>query len=60
MGLIRSIGRLISSTDLYGTQIGLTFKGRQTYNSVIGGLISICVILVIGGYALWQTWVLIG
>ena len=50
-----SFKRKIKSLDIFGTRVGITFKGRRTYNTVCGGAVTLIILLLLGGNLLLNT-----
>ena len=55
-----TLKELIRSSDFFGYQVGLTYKGKLKFKTVLGGIICILVFAFIAGAALEELATVLG
>lgn len=56
--LLSKIGGTLKAIDLYGQKINLHYKGKDVFKTYFGGMISVLVIFILLGYAMYLTLVM--
>ncbi|CDW71506.1 UNKNOWN [Stylonychia lemnae] len=54
MSRVKKLKELITNLDSFGHPITLTYKNQSTYKSLFGGIVTILIQLVVGGYFISQ------
>ena len=53
-----SFSKKLKGLDIYGEQIKLTYKGDDTFKTNIGSIFSIILLMILGSYGVFRTYIL--